>query len=61
MNKYIIATGFEQQMVRTSHFAHDRSFLDIWGASGSQKVSLMPAPLQKASPMAPAPLRLFLI
>jgi hypothetical protein len=44
MNACIIATGFEQRTVRSSHFAHGRWFLEILGASGSQRVSLMPAP-----------------
>jgi hypothetical protein len=60
-NIFMIATQWKQQTVRTSQFALGRSFLDILGASGSQKMWQMLAPLQKASQMAPVPLRLFVL
>jgi hypothetical protein len=61
MNIIIIATECEQQTVRTSHFARGRSFLDISGASGSQKKSRMPILHQKASQMTTAPLHFFVL
>ena len=55
----MVGTQLKQQTVRTSHLAHGRSFLDIWCASGSQKMSQTPHLVPQASLIELAPLHLF--